>query len=310
MRIAAAQTSPVWGDPEATTEVVVDWIGRAGDAGAELVAFGETFLSGYPYWLSRTNASAWDDPDQKAVYAHYVKAAVRLEGPEIASIASRVEETGVFTYLGITERSDSEGAVYATYVGVDPTHGVVSAHRKLSPTYDERMVWAPGDGHGLRVHEVADFRVSGLNCWENWVPAIRHTLYAQGTQLHVAGWPGSRGLTDEITRFIALEGRCFVLSAGQLLSAESIPQGVPLREEAIADATGYMYPGGSAVAAPDGEWLVKPVYEEETLVLADVDVDRVRGERENFDPAGHYFRPDVIEVSVNRRRHSPAQFRD
>ena len=310
MKVAAAQAAPVWGDPGATADVVIDWIGRAADENADLVAFGETFLSGYPFWLSRTNATTWDDRGQKEAYAHYLAGAVRVDGHEIEKIANRVAETGVFTYVGITERGDSEGTVFASYVGIDPSLGVVSAHRKLTPTYDERMVWGSGDGHGLRVHQVGEFKVSGLNCWENWVPGIRHVLYAQGTQLHVAGWPGSHGLTDEITRFIAKEGRCYVLSAAQVLSAESIPESVPLRREALGDVTGYLYPGGSAIAAPDGTWIEKPVYGEEALVTADIDLGVVRGERENFDPAGHYFRPDVIEVTVDRSRRSAVRFDD
>lgn len=310
MKIAAAQTANVWGDPSATTEVVIDWIGRAASEHVDLLAFGETFLSGYPYWVGMTAATKWNHPDQKAAFAHYLKAAVRVDGPEVAAITETVADKGVFTYLGITERGSSEGTVYATYLAIDPDAGVVSAHRKLTPTYDERMVWGSGDGHGLRVHQVGDFKVSGLNCWENWVPGIRHALYAQGTQLHVAGWPGSRGLTDDITRFIALEGRCYVLSAGQLLTPESVPVGTPMREEALLDKTGYIYPGGSAIAAPDGSWLVKPVYDEEALVTAEIDVEMVGGERQNFDPAGHYFRPDVIGVTIDRTRRESVEFKD
>jgi nitrilase len=310
MRIAAAQTANVWGDPGATTDIVVEWIGRAADEGVDLLAFGETFLSGYPFWVGMTSATKWNNADQKAAYAHYLKAAVRVDGPEVAKIAQTVAASGVFTYLGITERSDSEGTVYASYLAIDPVDGVVSAHRKLTPTYDERMVWGSGDGHGLRVHQVGEFKVSGLNCWENWVPGIRHALYAQGTQLHVAGWPGSDGLTEDITRFIALEGRCYVLSAAQLLSANSVPEGTPLRGDALRGKEDYIYPGGSAIAAPDGSWIVKPVYGEEALVTADVDVDVVRGERQNFDPAGHYFRPDVIDVKVDRSRRGSAEFLD
>lgn len=310
MKIAAAQTAPVWGDSAKTAAVAVDWIGRAKEEQVDLLAFGETFLSGYPYWLSRTDATSWDHPDQKAAYAHYLRSAVRLDGAEISRIVEAVAKTGVFVYLGVAERGSSEGTVYATFVAIDPKMGVVGAHRKLTPTYDERMVWAHGDGHGLRVHDVGEFKVSGLNCWENWVPSIRHAIYAQGTQLHVAGWPGARGLTEDITRFIALEGRCYVLSAAQLLSVDSIPLNTPLRKEAIGDVDGYIYPGGSGIATPDGTWLVEPVYNEEALVSAEIDVDVVRGARQNFDPAGHYFRPDVIDVKVDRSRRESARFFD
>ncbi len=307
MRIAAAQTAPVWGDAKATTGVVIDWIGRAADAGIDLVAFGETFLSGYPFWLSLTDGARFDAADQKEAYAYYLAGAVYLDGPEIAAIIETVADTGVFTYLGVTERSLSGGTVYATLLAIDPTGGIVSAHRKLMPTYEERMAWGIGDGNGLRTHAVHDFTVSGLNCWENWVPTIRHTMYAQGTTLHVAAWPGSVRNTIDITRFVAMEGRCYVLSAGTILRPEDIPADFPLRDQALAHGD-LGYNGGSAIAAPDGTWIVEPVDGTEQLVIADIDAAVVRGERQNFDPAGHYFRADVIQVDLNRTRLDPLTF--
>ncbi len=310
MRIAAAQTAPVWGDPEATTERIIQWIQRAADDGVDLVAFGETFLSGYPFWVARTDGARWDADDQKAAYAFYLKAAVVIEGPELQAVANAVAETGVFIYLGVTERSASRGTIYATLVGIDPSNGIVSAHRKLMPTYEERLVWGTGDGHGLQVHDLGRARVGGLNCWENWVPTARHALYAQGMDLHIAAWPGSVELTEDITRFIAKEGRCFVLSAGALLRPEDIPSDFPLREAALVGSEPSFYNGGSAIAGPDGHWIQEPVADEERLVAANIDVSVVRGERQNFDPAGHYFRGDVFEVTVDRRRLDPATFTD
>ena len=309
MRVAAAQTSPVWANPEATAAVVVEWIEKAASEGVDLLAFGEAFLAGYPYWLGDTGGARFNDPDQKQAHAYYLASGIDIDGPEMGAVTAAVAETGVFTYLGINERSASGGTVYATYVAVDPMQGIVSVHRKLMPTHEERMAWGIGDGNGLRTHEVGDFKVSGLNCWENWVPAIRHVMYAQGTTLHVAGWPGSDGLTKDITRFIAMEGRCYVLSAGGILTADSIPEDFPLRERSLAEGVNF-YNGGSAIAAPDGSWLVEPVADTEGLVVADIDAATVRGERQNFDPAGHYFRADVIDVRVDRTRRSPATFTD
>lgn len=309
MRIAAAQTAPAWGDPEATSKKAVDWIGRAASENVDLVAFGETFLSGYPFWLARTDAARWNAEDQKQAYAFYLDAAVRLDGPEIDLTREAAGDHRVFTYIGITEKSDSGGTVYATLVAIDPEIGVVSAHRKTMPTYDERMVWGVGDGHGLRVHATNGMRVGGLNCWENWVPVARHSLYAQGIDLHVAVWPGSTYLTQDITRFIAMEGRCYVLSASSILTDADVSDDFPLKAAACPEP-GPLYNGGSAIAAPDGTWMVEPVRHEERLVVADIDPARVRGERQNFDPAGHYFRGDVFSVNVDRRRLGGATFSD
>lgn len=309
MRVAAAQTAPVWGDAEATAAKVCAWIAKAADDDVDLVAFGETFLSGYPFWIASTDGARFNASDQKEAYAAYLDAAITTDGPELEAITEAVRSTGVFTYLGITERSASGGSVFASYVAIDPMDGIVSVHRKLTPTYEERLAWANGDGNGLRTHELKDFTVSGLNCWENWVPTIRHAMYAQGTTLHVAGWPGSVRNTVDLTRFIAQEGRCYVLSASSLLRPGDISDAFPLKKRAI-DSPGFGNNGGSAIAAPDGSWIVEPVADAERLVVADIDPAVVRGERQNFDPAGHYFRSDVLQVTIDRTRLEPATFED
>ncbi|GAA4048368.1 carbon-nitrogen hydrolase family protein [Nonomuraea soli] len=303
MRIAAAQARCPWLDPAAGTAKVLDFLHDAADRQVELVAFPETFLSGYPYWLSSTGGAAFDDPLQKQAYACYLDAAVELGGPELATITEAVRDLGIFTYLGISERSG--GTVYCTLVAISPDHGVVSAHRKLMPTFEERLVWGTGDGHGLRAHTFRGVRAGGLNCWENWMPLARQSLYAQGVDLHVSVWPGSTGLTRDITRFIAREGRVYSLAAGALISFDDVPAGFPFTVEQPSG-----YDGGSAIAGPDGEWVVEPVSGEERLVIADLDLARVRGERQNFDPAGHYHRGDVLRLTVDRRRLSGAEFLD
>jgi nitrilase len=178
------------------------------------------------------------------------------------------------------------------------------------PTYEERLVWGIGDGNGLRVHQAGAARVGGLNCWENWMPQARHALYAQGEELHVSVWPGNPRNTVDITRFIAREGRVFSLAANGLLGLADIPADFPLRaalEE--AGVTEYCR-GGSALAAPDGRWLAEPLADEERLIVADIDLAEVRAERLTMDPTGHYSRPDVFTVNVDRRRRAASRFQD
>lgn len=314
MRIAAAQVHPAWLDPARGTTIVADWIGRAADEGVELVAFGETFLGGYPLWIGSTDGARFDNADQKRAYSAYLDAAVELGGPEIAAITEAARDRRVFTYLGVAERGSGpgRGTVYCTLVAIDPERGVVSAHRKLMPTYEERLAWGIGDGHGLRVHPgPGGVRVGGLNCWENWMPLARAAMYAGGEDLHVAVWPGGVGLTKDITRFIAREGRVFVLSAADLHSVEDIPDSFPLADAVRAEMRDDAWEdGGSCIAGPDGEWIVAPVANDERLVCADVDLGRVREERQNFDPTGHYSRPDVLQLTVNRRRLAAVDFDD
>ncbi|TDD38699.1 carbon-nitrogen hydrolase family protein [Actinomadura sp. KC06] len=306
MRVAAAQARCPWLDSAAGVAKVVDFLQRAAADNVELVAFPETFLSGYPFWVEQTGGARFNDPDQKRAYAAYVDAAVELDGPELRTIVEAAGDLKVFTYLGITERV--RGTVYCSLVAISSDGAIVGVHRKLMPTHEERLVWGIGDGHGLRTHQVGDLTVGGLICWENWMPLARHSLYAQGENLHVSVWPGSSRLTGDITRFIALEGRVYSLAAGALFSYADIPTDFPFYDQ-LAERKSR-YDGGSAIAGPDGQWIAPPVSDEERLVTADIDPAAVRAERQNFDPTGHYARADVLHLQVDRRRLTTAEFLD
>ena len=310
MRVAAVQARPVWLDKRATAERAVAWIERAASDHIELVAFPETFLPGYPSWVCRTDGARFDDPLQKRAYAEYLDAAVELDGPELTRITEAVRDLGVFVYLGVAERGTGtgRGTAFCTLVAIDPNDGVIGVHRKLVPTYDERLVWGWGDGHGLRVHRFGGWRVGGLICWENWMPQARHALYADGEELHVSVWPGSAALTSDVTRFVAREGRVWHLAVGGLLNGEDVPNDFTFADQLTP--LGVLHEGGSAIAAPTGEWVVQPVSGREGLITADLGRTLLDSERQNFDPAGHYARPDVFEVRVDRRRREAATFID
>ena len=310
--VAAAQISPVWLDRARTTDRIVASMHEAARAGAQLVTFGEALLPGYPFWLERTDGARFESPVQKEFHAHYLDQAVQIEAGHLAPITEAARALSLATVLGIIERPADRGghSVYASlvYIGSDGLIGTV--HRKLMPTYEERLCWSPGDGHGLRTHKLGAFTVGGLNCWENWMPLPRAALYAQGEDLHVAIWPGGLHNTHDLTRFLAKEGRSYVISVSGLMRRSDIPDDVPQRDLLLASMPEILANGGSCIAAPDGSWVVEPVVGEERLIIATLDHQRVREERQNFDPAGHYGRPDVTRLVVNRERQRTVEFEE
>jgi len=195
-------------------------------------------------------------------------------------------------------------------VYIDASGEICSVHRKLMPTHEERLVWAIGDGNGLRTHKLGAFTVGGLNCWENWLPLARAALYAQGEDLHVAIWPGNACNTEDITRHIAREGRSFVASVSGLMRRDDIPDDIPHAELLREVADDVMADGGSCLASPTGEWLLEPEVNTESLRIAELRHDVVLEERHSLDVAGHYSRPDVTRLIVNRKRQTTAEFND
>jgi nitrilase len=171
------------------------------------------------------------------------------------------------------------------------------------------LSWAAGDGHGLQVHSVGPFKVGGLNCYENWMPLSRAALYAQGENLHVALWPGNLRNTEETTRFLAKEGRSYVLAVCGLMRRDDVPDGSPMAAM-LATCPDVLADGGSCIAGPDGAWVVAPVVGREELLVATLAYSEVLRERQNMDFAGHYARPDVTRLVVDRRRQAIASFLD
>lgn len=301
MRVAAIQAAPVFLDSAATTDKALDFLHRAASGGAELIAFPEVFIAGYPFWL-RSPSIAVDDSRLKTGNIAYLNSAITASGPELAAIGSEASQLGVFVYVGFLERAGSCGSAYASLAAIHPDKGIVGVHRKLKPTFRERLIWSDGDGHGLEVHNFKDLRVGALNCYENWLPLARHALQMQGEQLHIAAWPGDLVVTEHISQYIAMEGRVYVISASGLLRTTDIPSAFPLREHAVTDRC-VINEGGSMIVAPSGSIIAGPIIGEETILYADADVDVVVGERLKLDPAGHCSRHDVLRMTVNKARY-------
>jgi len=312
LRVSLAQISPRWLNRAATLEKVIDFVRQAAGQGSQLIAFGEGLVPGYPFWPELTNGAQFESGLQKDLFAYYSSQAVDIDAGDLEALCVTARLHEIAVYIGCIERAADRGgqSLYASLVYIDASGQIGSVHRKLCPTYEERLVWSSGDGHGLKVHDLNGFRVGGLNCWENWMPLPRAALYAQGENVHVAAWPGNIRNTQDITRFIARESRSYVLSVSSLMHADWITEDFPHASQVKQAASGWMADGGSAIAAPDGQWLLEPQVNTEGLFSAELDMDMIRRERQNFDPVGHYSRPDVTRLIVDRTRQSTVTFKD
>ena len=310
LTLALAQIAPIWLNRQATTEKICAYVADAAKQGAEFICFGETILPGYPFWLDLTDGSRFNDDIQKDLHAYYVAQAVNIEAGDLELIRAAAKQHHIPIMLGCLERpSDRTGySVYCSCVYINAEGEIGSVHRKLMPTYEERLTWAPGDGHGLRTHGLKSFRIGGLNCWENWMPLSRAALYAQGEDVHVGIWPGNLRNTEDLTRFIAKEGRSYSIAVSGLMRRQDFPADFPHLDKILARCPDILANGGSCIAKPDGSWLIEPVIDQECLLLATVDKNEVRRERQNFDVAGHYSRPDITRLIVNRERQSLVRF--
>ncbi len=312
LRVALAQISPVFLNREATIAKVVETISAAADQGSDLCVFGEALIPGYPFWVENTEGAKFESPVQQEWYAEYLEQGVDIERGDLDPICEIAKERSIAVYIGIMERPMDRGGhtLYASIVYIDRLGKIGSVHRKLQPTYEERLVWGMGDGHGLRTHPLGKFTAGGLNCWENWLPLARASLYGQGEDLHVAIWPGGIHNTEKLTPVLALEGRSYVLSVSGIIKPEDIDVELPDVEKLNAIERPFLANGGTCIASPNGEWLVEPITGKECLIIADLDHSNVRKARHSLDVAGHYSRPDVLELNVNRKRLSTVNIKE
>lgn len=312
LRLAMAQIAPVWLKREETIAKMIGYIEQAADQNCDLVIFGEALLPGYPFWIELTNGAQFNSKIQKEMFAWYMQEAVQIEAGHLDDLCKKAKDRKIAIVTGTVERPADRGShsLYCSMVHIDQKGEILNVHRKLQPTYEERLCWSPGDGHGLRVQSLGAFTVGGLNCWENWMPLSRSALYAQGEDLHIAIWPGGFHNTFDTTPFLAKEGRSFVAGVSGLMRKSDIPDGIPHADLIRENSKDILSNGGSCLADPTGKWIIDPITNEEKLLVAEINHQLVREERHNFDPAGHYSRPDVTRLEVNRERHRLVDFSD
>jgi predicted amidohydrolase len=300
--VAVAQFAPVYLDKVASLSRAIQLVQDAKKGGAELVAFGETWLPGYPAWLDVcSDVALWDHLPTKQVFARLRQNSVAIPGPEIAALCEAAGDLKINIVMGVNERVEAgpgNGTLYNSLLTITPEAKLANHHRKLVPTHTERVVWGNGDGRGLSSVKTRNGRVGGLICWEHWMPLARMAMHNSGEHIHVAVWPTVHELHQLCSRHYAFEGRCFVLAVGLMMPARDLP--LELRTDTNAqNQTGeWLEHGGSAIIAPSTRYVVEPIYDREELIIADLNLSEIDQEFMTLDVSGHYARPDVFTFAT------------
>ena len=299
--IAQAEVAP---DLEAGLRRTAELAREAAERGARLVAFPETWLPGYPVWLDVCrDAALWDHGPTKAVFARMARDSIAVPGPAASALAEIAREAGITLVVGVSERVEAgpgRGTLFNTLLTFGPDGRLLNHHRKLVPTYTERLVWGPGDAEGLRAVDTPAGRVGSLVCWEHWMPLARQALHDSGEDVHVAVWPTAHEMHQVASRQYAFEGRCFVLAVGALMRASALPPELEAHPGRIASPDEWVMRGGSAIIGPDGKYVVEPVYDEPRLIVAELDLGRIREESMTLDVTGHYARAELFDFAPRR----------
>ena len=309
VNVAAVQFPPVYYDLEKGLERAVEIISEAATKGIECLVFPEAWLTGYPFlvWsMSPTN----DFGDKSAVYRKMFENSVDLSKDDLSPIRNAANEHGVVVVMAVNERASemSAGTLYNTVVTIDATGEILNVHRKVMPTNPERMVWGFGDGRGLNVVDTAVGRIGCLLCWENFMPLARSALYAQNVEIYCAPTAADSDQWLATMQHIGREGSCFVIGVASTIEGSDIPLDLPPHKPS-APVDGWIAPGNGIICGPLGDVVAGPMREEKGFLTAEIDLGQIREARRSFDVVGHYSRPDIFQLSVNRNPMTPVNFK-
>ena len=308
-RVAVVQHPPVTLHRQKTLEKGVALLEEAAAAGARLVSFPETWLPGYPEWLWRLRPGT-DYQLTGEIHGRLIENAVDLNAGDLKPMQSAARRLKVTVSVGIHERDGefSRGTLYNTVVLIGPDGQVLNRHRKLMPTNPERMVWGTGDASGLNVVPTVIGRIGSLICWENYMPLARFSLFAQGCEIYIAPTQAAGSVWLATMQHIAAEGRCWVLGNGCAMRGRDIPKDFPERATLFPDLETWYNPGDSVIVSPSSRFVAGPMHEQHGILYADCDPARASEAKRTLDVAGHYGRPDIFKLDVNREVLKPIEF--
>jgi predicted amidohydrolase len=302
IKVAAIQAAPVFLDLARSVEKGTRLVAEAAALGAKLIVFPETWLPGYPAWLDCCrDVALWDHEPTKRVFARLMENSVVVSGPVTETLGEAARKHEIVLNIGVHERvvkGPGRGTLYNTMLTFGTDGALRNHHRKIMPTYTERMIWGQGDGFSLRAVATDLGRVGGLICWEHWMPLARQVLHQSGEDIHIAAWPQVKEMNLIASRHYAFEGRCFVIACGAVMRASELPSELEPIESLKQRPDSFVLNGGSAIIAPDGSLLAGPVFEAEVILTADLDLSRIAEESLALDVSGHYSRPDIFEVKL------------
>ncbi len=304
MKVALVQDGPEFNNLEATIEKTCDFIREASLSNADMIIFGESWLSGYPFWLDIcTNVAIWDHPPIKELWAATYQNSVDITQGDLKLILKCIKDAGLYCVLGLNEKiSKGKGnhTIYNSVVIISPEGQILNHHRKLMPTYTEKLVYGLGDGAGLHSVETKFGNIGALICWEHWMPMTRQSMHDEAEDLHIALWPYVKESHHLASKHYPIEGRCHVISVGQICEKNELPKGLELSDHFKNEL--FFLKGGSAIYNPNGEYIIEPLYNERKLIIEEIELITNQSEYMNLSVSGHYQRPDVFNYSVNKER--------
>lgn len=305
LKVGLAQFAPVHFNKDASLQKLKSIIEDAARQKVQLLAVGETWLSGYPAWLDySTNISQWNAPEMKQAFMEMFESSISVSGSETNEVGKLAKKHGMGIVLGINERVEEgpgNGTLYNSVL-IFNEHGKLAVHhRKLMPTFTEKLLYGLGDGKGLEATPIHGVRVGALICWEHWMPLTRQAMHNSGEDIHIALWPNVHEMLQLSSKHYAFEGRNYVLAVGQIMKASDVPSGIKLTSDK-KDPDSLLLTGGSCVIGPDGKFVIEPVFDDEKLIITELDISKVYGERMALDTSGHYSRPDVFKFKVRKKK--------
>jgi nitrilase len=309
VKVAVVQASPVLFDREATVEKACRLAGEASAQGAKVILFPEAFVPAYPRGLTFGTTVGSRTPQGRLTWQTYWANAVDIPSPATEALGAAAAQSKAYLIIGVIERDTqfSRGTLYCTILYFGPDGQLLGKHRKLKPTAGERLIWGEGDGSTLTVINTEFGKIGGLICWENYMPLARMAMYSKGVELYLAPTADARDTWQSTLRHIACEGRCFVLGCNQFVTKSMYPTDLNAVQE-LAPLPEIVCRGGSVIIAPLGEVLAGPLYEQEGILFAELDLAEIARSRFDFDVTGHYARPDVFKLTVNEEPRVPVVY--